>query len=170
MVPVTVVRRDRDGAAAFTWWVDDVIMDERARLKKKVSAPDPRTWNEQIYAVRVFDQLIHNFDRNLGNLLIDREWRIWMIDHTRAFKTFREVRNPDNLGIRCARGLMARLRALDEPTLVSAVGDVLEREQIRGLLARRDVIVQHYQTRIDQFGEPAVLYDLPSRIIELAPR
>jgi hypothetical protein len=33
--------------------------------------------------MRAFDQLIYNTDRNLGNLLIDGDWRIWMIDHTR---------------------------------------------------------------------------------------
>ena len=36
--------------------------------------------------VRVFDQLIGNIDRNVGNLLITSDWRIWAIDHTRAFR------------------------------------------------------------------------------------
>jgi len=39
-----------------------------------------------MWVVRLFDQLIYNTDRNLGNLLIDKSWRLWMIDHTRAFK------------------------------------------------------------------------------------
>ena len=28
-----------------------------------------------MWVVRLFDQLIYNVDRNLGNLLIDKQWR-----------------------------------------------------------------------------------------------
>ena len=37
--------------------------------------------------VSVFDQLIYNVDRNMGNLLICKNWRVWAIDHTRSFRT-----------------------------------------------------------------------------------
>ena len=59
-----------------------------------------------MWVVRLFDQLIFNTDRNLGNLLIDKSWRLWMIDHTRAFKTFTEPKSPKNLSTQCARGLL----------------------------------------------------------------
>jgi hypothetical protein len=36
--------------------------------------------------MRVFDQLIYNTDRNTGNVLYDTGWRLWGIDHTRAFR------------------------------------------------------------------------------------
>jgi hypothetical protein len=163
MVPVTVVRHDRDRGAAFTWWVDDVLMDESARLKKKISAPDTEAWNREMYVVRLFDQLIYNFDRNLGNLLIDGDWRIWMIDHSRGFKIFKEVKTPKNLADRCARELLAGLRRLDQPSLERPMKDLLERPQIVALLARRDFIVKYYDAKIAQLGEPAVLYDLPAR-------
>ena len=39
--------------------------------------------------VRLFDQLIYNIDRNIGNLMITNDWRIWAIDHTRAFRIAR---------------------------------------------------------------------------------
>ena len=41
--------------------------------------------------LRLFDQLIANIDRNLGNLLIGNDWTIWAIDHTRAFRTHANV-------------------------------------------------------------------------------
>ena len=164
MAPVTVVRRDRDRGASFMWWVDDVVMDESARLKKKIRAPDTDAWNEQMYVVRVFDQVIYNFDRNLHNLLIDSDWRIWMIDHSRGFKIFKEVKTPKNLGPRCARELLAGLRRLDRPALEVAMKDLLETPQITGLLARRDWIVKYYDAKIAQLGEKAVLYEFPTRV------
>ena len=62
------------------------MMDEGKRLKDKLQPPDTDLWNEQMQMVRVFDQLIYNVDRNMGNLLIGKTWRVWAIDHTRAFR------------------------------------------------------------------------------------
>jgi hypothetical protein len=157
MIPATVERSHRGLDASFTWWVDDVLMDEGERLKKRVRPPDPQSWNDQMWIVRVFDQLIDNTDRNVGNLLIDRGWRLWMIDHTRAFRWHRALRSPGNLA-RCDRELLERLRSLDEATLQRELGRYLGPREIDGILARRDLIVQHF----DRAG-PAVLYDRGSR-------
>jgi hypothetical protein len=166
MVPVTVMRFDPRSRkpASFTWWVDDVLMDERARYEKKVKTPDPLAWNRQIFIVKIFDQLIYNFDRNFGNLLIDKSWRIWMIDHTRAFKIFKQLRNENNLPDTCEADLLARLRALDKPELEQATRELLTEGQVTGLLARRDAIVAFYDKRIAARGEQQVLYHLPSRL------
>ena len=47
-------------------------MDEGKRLKEKTQPPDSAAWNEQMQLVRIFDQLIYNVDRNMGNLLIGK--------------------------------------------------------------------------------------------------
>jgi hypothetical protein len=164
MVPTTLARDYVNKRAAWTWWVDDVIMDEKTRYTSHEPAPDPVVWNRQIFIVRLFDQLIYNFDRNLGNLLIDSQWRIWMIDHTRAFKIFKDLREEKDLAPTCERHLLAALRTLDKPTLEKVMDDLLSGSQIDGLLARRDRIVRHYDDEIAQLGESAVLYDLPSRL------
>ena len=157
MVPVTVERRYRQEPASFTWWVDKVAMDEATRLRKKIPAPDITAWNQQMYLVRVFDQLIYNTDRNLGNLLITSDWRLWMIDHTRAFRRFRTLRAVKNL-TRCDRTLLARLEALDEPTLERELSRWLEPYELEPLLSRRDLIVQHFRS-----APPEALFDLPQR-------
>jgi hypothetical protein len=167
MVPVTVVRRDEDTRlAAFTWWVDDVQMTERERLQKKVQSPDIEAWNQQIFVVRIFDQLIYNFDRNLGNLLIDKQWRVWMIDHTRAFKVFDTLKEEKNLSRICERHLLDRLRRLDRATLKTVMKDLLSDGQIDGLLKRRDRIAKFYEAKIAALGEGTVLYDLPRRLVD----
>jgi hypothetical protein len=40
MVPVSVGRKYEHQNAAFTWWIDDVIMDEGERQSRKLQPPD----------------------------------------------------------------------------------------------------------------------------------
>jgi hypothetical protein len=143
MTPPSVDRRYKAKPASFTWWIDDVLMDEQERLRTKQSAPDTDAWNEQMWTTRLFDQLIANADRNLTNLLIDKQWTIWMIDHSRAFRTNTDLRAPGNLS-KVERRLLERLRELNADTLKKAVGAYLEPAQITTLLQRRDRIVTHF--------------------------
>ena len=140
MTPPSVERNYQNKAGSFTWWVDEVLMDEGARLKDKVTAPNVQSWNEQMWIVRLFDQLIYNVDRNLGNLLIDKQWRVWMIDHSRAFRLYDKVKTPANL-TRCDRRVFERLKALDAATLKTAMGDYLTGPEQKSLLNRRNDIV-----------------------------
>ncbi|MBA3639758.1 MAG: hypothetical protein H0W53_10835 [Acidobacteria bacterium] len=145
-VPVTVERRWRTDGASFTWWVDDVLMDEGERLKRNVAPPNQECWNEQMQLVRVFDQLIDNSDRNLGNMVIDRTWRAWAIDHTRAFRRARVPTKPATL-TRVDRQVLDRLAALEFASLKREIGRYVEDPDLHMLLARRDGIVAHFRTR-----------------------
>jgi hypothetical protein len=110
-------------------------------------------WNQQMQMVRVFDELIANVDRNLGNLIISKDWRLWPIDHTRAFRTNHELKKPANV-TRADRAVVERMKALDKETLRKATSKYLTTFQIDAILARRDAIVK----RLDSLG-PASLYD-----------
>jgi len=144
MIPPSVERTYNRQKGSFTWWVDDVLMDEAARVKKKIATPDADRWNQQMWHVRVFDQLIYNVDRNLGNLVIDSDWRIWMIDHTRAFRLFDTLKAVGNL-VRADRQFLERLKALDRARVVEATKNYLTPFEINALLKRRDLIVQHFE-------------------------
>lgn len=162
MVPVSVERKVGGDVAAVTWWVDDVLMTELDRFKKKMEPPDLKSWNPQMYVCRVFDQLIYNTDRNLGNLVITKDWKVWMIDHTRAFRTFKDLPNPENL-VRCDRKLLAKLRGLRKDVLAKGLERHLTSLQIDALLARRDKIVSLFDRQIATKGEAEVLFDLHPR-------
>jgi len=162
MTPVSVERKVGGKTSAVTWWVDDVLMDELQRHNKNVNPPDLDDWAKQMHILRVFDQLIYNTDRNLGNMLIDRKWQIWMIDHTRAFRSQRTLLNQKNLAM-CDRTLLANLRKLDEETLTTELKAYLTKTEIKALLARRDLIVKFFEDEVASKGEGAVLYDLPRR-------
>ena len=157
-VPMSVERRVEGVDAAVTWWVDDVLMDEGARTKKGV----PKEWNpsrtsSQVHVLRVFDQLIANRDRNAGNLLWTTDGKMWMIDHTRAFRLSPTLINPKNLE-RCETTLLETLRGLTLETVTAAVGKSLWKTEIEALLLRRNEIVKLFDAKIKEKGPRAVLY------------
>ncbi|HYW41373.1 MAG TPA: hypothetical protein VE959_00870 [Bryobacteraceae bacterium] len=160
MIPVSVERKVNGQSCAVTWWIDDTMM-EIDRKKKNLESPDKDAWNREMYVVRVFDQLIFNTDRNLQNLLIDKQWHIWMIDHTRAFRLHTTLQEKKNL-VMCDRHLLAMLRTLDLAKL-NTIKPYLTGPEIKGVLARRDKIVEFFDEQVKAKGEGAVLYDRPSR-------
>jgi hypothetical protein len=146
LVPVSVERTWQSNRGAFSWWIDDVLMDEGERLKKSIAPPDAACWAEQSRQLRLLDALIDNSDRNLGNTIITTNWRVWAIDHTRAFRYATAPRNLLTIGA-IDRGILARLQALDFETLKGSVGNYITDADIRNLLARRDAIVEYFKTR-----------------------
>jgi hypothetical protein len=158
-VPMSVERTVEGKVAAVTWWVDDVQMDEKERMKTKSQGPDPVRTNKQIQIMRVWDELIQNRDRNQGNILWTHDWTMWLIDHTRAFRLNTNLLKPEQLA-RCDRGLLERLRAVTPEALAKAAGNSLTKQEQEALLARRDKIIKHYDERIARLGEPVVLFTL----------
>jgi hypothetical protein len=161
LVPPSVERRVAGDDAALTWWIDDAIM-EGDRRARKISPPDIESFNQQMYAVRVFNQLIYNTDANLTNLLMDKAGNLWMIDHSRAFRLLKTLENPANL-VMSDRKMLARMRELTKPTLTKALGRWLTSPEIDGLLARRDLIVAFFDKEIRAKGEAQILFDLLPR-------
>jgi hypothetical protein len=162
MIPVSVVRKVGGKTSAVTWWVDDKMFDDVDRKKQGIDPPDQDGWNKQMYVVRVFDQLIYNTDRNLGNLVIDKQWRMWMIDHTRAFRLQTKLLNEKNL-VMCDRKLLASMRKLDQETLEEQLLPFLTKGEIKALLTRRDLVVKVFDNAVKEKGEGTVLYDMPAR-------
>lgn len=156
MMPVTVEREWDHRKGSLTWWID-AMMDEEARLKQKRQPPDSEAWNRQMYRMRVFAQLVADTDRNLGNVLIDSDWKLWMIDFTRAFRHTRTLIAPGDLQ-RCDRQLLARLRELTAQAVEAQAAPFIGRAEIEPLMARRDAIVTTVDKLIAERGEDRVLY------------
>lgn len=157
MVPVSVARPYKGAPAAFTWWADDVKGEETQRVREQWTAPDAERFEQQRAVGRVFDELIMNIDRNLGNLLITNAWQVVLIDHTRTFTPYKNIRNQANL-TRCSRPLLAQMSALTEGAITKSVGTSLTRVEITALLARRDRIVAFFNDEVKTKGETNVLF------------
>jgi hypothetical protein len=159
-VPMSVERSIDGKLCSVTWWVDNVWLVEAERRDKGIKPPATDHWVNQLITVRVFDQLIHNTDRNQGNLLITPDWKVWLIDHTRAFRTNRNLLNRETLK-RINVQLLNKLKNLNTISLKTSVGPYLRAEEISALLARRDLIVSYFANEVREKGEEAVLTGLP---------
>jgi hypothetical protein len=156
MMPVHVERRWNGKTGALSWW-EDVLMDEGERLKQKVQPPNPTDWNHQMYRMRVFAALVRDTDRNLGNVLITPEWKVKMIDFTRAFRLQTELVYANDLG-KIDRALLPRLEGLTRDGIKKATKDYLTGGEIDAVMKRRDMIVAHFKKLIAEQGEDKVLY------------
>src|SRR5687768_11187142 len=159
-VPPSVERVVDGSRAAVTWWIDDVLMDEKERKEKNTSGPNPVRTGRQIRMMHIWDELIHNTDRNQGNIVWARDWSLWLIDHTRSFQTVTDLMKPEEV-IASEASMLVSLRRLTEASIAKAVGDSLTRLEIQATLSRRDQIVKRLDAIIAKEGEVAVLFTLP---------
>ena len=149
MMPVTVERKWRGDTGAISWWLP-VKMDEAVRLKKNIQPPDVDAWNRQMYKKRIFAELVYDTDPNLTNVLISEDWHLWMIDFTRAFRTFKDIRDTKNIiETKCERHLLENLRKLDKTEVAAKTKGYLTGAEIDGVMARRDKIVKMYEDLIE---------------------
>ena len=130
MVPPAVEKRVRGERGAAVLWVEGV-----QSWKAVENAPKPPKWNREAVRMKMFDNLIGNIDRNAGNLLVDGDWNLYLIDHSRAFVSDTKLKVEM---VRIDKGVWDKMLALDEPTLTVALGKWLDRGAIRAMLKRRD--------------------------------
>jgi hypothetical protein len=160
LVPVSVPFKDGRTSGAATWWVDNVKMMERDRRKNGAIPPNQEEWNDQMYNIRVFNELVYNTDPNLGNVLITNDWLPVAIDFTRAFRRQETLRHVENL-VKVDRRVYEGLKDLSEDALTASIGRFVSKPELRAILARRDAIVAVFDRNISEQGVSAVICDRP---------
>ena len=156
MVPPCVPRIIQSERGSLCWWVT-WKWDEQMRVAEKIRPPDTVAWQRQWDIMRVFRELVDDTDRNQTNMLITEDWKVWMVDFSRAFRKTKALRAPEQLR-HCPKTLLERIRTLDEPTVRAAVGDHLRPGEIEALLIRRGLIVEHFDKLVAAQGAAAVLF------------
>ena len=153
MVPTTVERRIGGDNASVQLWVENAQL--LSALTKEVPK-NPVNWTRQVRRHRVFDALIANIDRNSNNMLVDEEWNLILIDHSRAFVKndmpfFEKITALD-------RPIYEAIKALDEATLNERLKPWLfGKKSIQQLLERRDKIVKQLEKQLEKLPEAAVI-------------
>ncbi len=155
-VPPAVLRTLRGNDGSLQLWVENTMNYTRAR-REKLEPPDRIRWSQQIHMMRFFDALIHNTDRNTGNMLSDRNWNLWLIDHTRAFRRQVTLRSQALL-IQCDRKLYERVKDLNEGEVKQRLKPYLRGYEIDALLVRRKKLIEHFEKLIREKGENKVLF------------
>ncbi len=156
-VPPTVVRKLRRERGSLMLWIDGCIT-EGERRRRRVNPPDSEAWSQQIYDARLFHQLIHDSDyQNLSNLLVDPDFKLWVVDQSRAFRTQGKLLNQQYLR-RFSRRTLERLRELTPELLEEKLGEWLTPRQRKGLLIRRDLLLDAAEKLVAEQGAETVLF------------
>ncbi|MDH4064042.1 MAG: hypothetical protein OEW19_06555 [Acidobacteriota bacterium] len=160
MIPPTVERRLKgEVGAAILWASPTRSFKELGGVPGQSGAAGPPAarvaeWIRQIVRAKMFDNLIGNQDPNLGNWLLDGDWHLILIDHTRAFTNMKTlVHKMDNVD----RALWDKILALDETTLESAVGPWMGRGERRAILERRGRMQQEIDRLVQARGDGVFL-------------
>jgi hypothetical protein len=152
MVPPTVERRVGSDLASLQLWIEGC---RHLKDRNQAEVSSSAAWAKQVRRQRAFDNLIANIDRNAGNLLVDAEWNLILIDHSRAFAS-NEMPFMKQM-TRIDREFYEKLKGLDEATLLPALKPwVLTEGSVRDILKRRDKIVTHFEKLAAQEGESVV--------------
>ena len=151
MVPPTVPRRVGEwGLGSLQLWVENV------RVLNAADPNEPRDtvrWNREVYRQWAFDDLIGNIDRNQANMLVDAEWNLILIDHSRAFTGTRSL--PYKLE-KIDRQFLQSLRALTEAQVKAALGPLLF-DGPKPFMNRRERILRQFDSLIAAKGEAEVV-------------
>ena len=146
-----------DGSAQL--WIENAMTEEQRQMEG-VEPPDWSLWNQLYADMRIFDNLVNNIDRNLGNMLIDSQGQLWLIDHTRSFGKDKTIPNPETI-TRCSHRLYNALQSLDEDQVEKRMETMrlLAPGEIKAIFHRRTELLERIDDRIRLLGEEQVLFD-----------
>jgi hypothetical protein len=169
MVSPTLEKRFQGNKGSCQLMLENVLM-LRTKQEEKIKTPSYRIepLNRATYLQRAWDNLIANEDRNIGDILYTEDWRMILIDHSRAFRSskkytkaliFDEKYEGDpKLMKKLPKAFVEKLKSLNFKVIREAVGEYLTDKEIEAVLIRRDIIIDWLDKRIKQLGEDKVLY------------
>jgi hypothetical protein len=161
-VPPAVERKIRRTEGTLQVFVENTISNQERR-KDKIPEPSGGIeywrWMMQWQQIQMFDNLIYNEDRNPGNVLISPDGRLWMIDHGRSFRRWKQLPHPELISY-LDRNVWEKLQTLDEAMVRERLKDYLQPYEMEGLLERRRLLVEHVEKLIEEQGAGGVLYTM----------
>lgn len=147
-VPVAVERVVKGHRGVVQYWINGAIT-ETERKHRNIPVTGPCSLDEQFQLRVMFDILIYNDDRNMGNLLFSKsDWSLWFIDHSQAFnsiKTAPDFARPSmykNTELVLSPWMRAQLESLNYDQLLEALKPYVHPAQVRALLVRRDIMLE----------------------------
>ncbi len=151
-VPPATPRTIRRRRGSVQLWLEHTL-DE---TENEFRPADPSVWAKQLWTMHFFDNLVFNVDRSAANVLVDPGYKLWMIDHTRAFQIEDELL--DDRVVRVERRLWDELVSLSDDAIRSVVDPHLDTIEIRSLLERRGLLVEHIHRLIEERGENIIFF------------
>lgn len=158
MVPVAILRNIKGDEGALVFWIPNASTGAQTG---QPTGPQMAYLGQQKPLMRLFDALILNVDRRPDNWMVDNDtWKLYLIDHSRAFRDQPILTETFSVNpIRLPRDLYERLQNLERARLEVLLRDLVTGAQIEALLARRDLIVEEIDKRVQADGEAFVMID-----------
>ena len=169
MVSPTVEKRFQGNKGSCQLMLENVIM-LRTKQEEKIKPPSYRIdpLNRATYLQRAWDNLIANVDRNIGDILFTDDWRMILIDHSRAFRSSKKYtktlifdekyKGGAKLMKKLPKTFVEKLKSLNFKLIRDAVGEYLTEKETEAVLMRRDLLISWLDKRIKELGEGQVLY------------
>ena len=158
IVPPCVERKIKRYNGSLCLWVEN-SMTEAERIHQKIRPPSPSDWNDQMFTIRLFQQLIWDPDfNNVRNLVLDADFRIYKIDCSMAFRTDPKLRKEKSL-TRFSRKALAGLQSLDRTELDARLAPWIDEKRLDALWQRRNRLLELAAEQVTARGEDAVLFD-----------
>ena len=157
-VPPTTLREIGGVEGSLQLWVERT-QGIQERLEEGIDERLQQLWLFQKQNMVVFDNLIYNFDRNPGNMLLDPRGKLWFVDHTRSFKRLPVIRRRDDVQV-IERQLWENLQALDAAEVGERLEPYVDAPEIDALMARRKSLVKMIKKRIAKHGEQAIVFEI----------
>jgi hypothetical protein len=166
-IPPATLRKVDNKTGSVQIWVENAT-SQKSMKKQKIPLPTGQQWNKQLQMMNVFDALVYNTDRNSGNLLITQDGKLWMIDHTRAFRRISSLQKTANIN-QCERGMYQKLKTLEEAAVRERLSPYLNTYELETLLKRRQLIVERLDKLIAELGEDKVIYTYTEETVTAPP-
>jgi hypothetical protein len=153
MLAPYVEKRFRGDRGAISLEMEGTLYrDLKAQEISLPSNPGQRdSFYKALFLRRTWENLLHNKDRNEGDMIVTDDWRMILIDHSRAFSSSKDLYHKPKKGsgrepIRCLpTGFVESLADLDYDSIKNVVGDYLTKKEIERLLVRRDKILEEVE-------------------------
>jgi hypothetical protein len=174
MVPITIEREFKGKKGALSLWADSKY-NLLEIVENNIPIPDwaSKQTDDTKYIARFWDSLIANDDRTQENSRYTEDWRMILIDHSRAFRSSKEyreklmngangIKRKDDGGPyliqRVPRALFEKVEALDLAGLKQAIGPYLTDQEVEAIIARKPLLIKEIEEMVKKYGEKNVLY------------
>ena len=154
-VPPAILYEYKGRRGSLQLWIEEAE-SENERIARGGELASPASWYLQKQTMKIFDNLIYNFDRNNGNLLVDVRGKVWFIDHTRSFKRLPSLVTPEEIQV-CDAELWERLQQLDKSAFRQALQEYLSGIELDALTKRHRKLVELIANLIEEKGPETVL-------------
>jgi len=172
MIPPTVERKFEGKGGSLQLWVEHQyslleIMEKNIPFPK--GGPEADNVEKRKYLARAFDSLIGNEDRTQQNTFYTKDWRMLLIDHSRAFRSAEKFTKQLLYGRdpsagrpmpfrRLPRKFVEKIKGLTFESVKNAVGPYLNDKEINAILIRKELVLKEIDEMIKESGEDKVLY------------